>query len=603
MSIYSHVLKGSRRQRRAAEQGIATMIFLLSLLVLAGMMSLILDVGWGYYTSKKAQAAADAAVLAGLSQALSTNGPDATPNCGTLPCQAAMACPASGALQTACAYAAAVGFTDGGEQGRQTVKVSAGTTSPAPGAPNVPADYWLQVSTGQNLPQWFSALISSTGLNPRVTATGVLRRTNLNASVYLLNRHSDCFASALGVGVVCGEDFLALGTNTLNAGGGIYMSSSNASGIGLPNIAAGTVAGVASVTAPFTYIMGSGGIQDTLGVGSWTTAPVNGFPDSDYFTDPFAGRSQPPAPTGLADHAVPGGVISGSLLSSSPTVLPPGNYYATLPILGTATGLPVTITGNVVFSDGAAKPCGGFCNYVFYGGVVTGALSSVTFSPGRYVFAGAQPVAGAAGIGFSAGANSVVKDLTPLVNGKITQNSDAGEIFIFTDKNYSGLTVPNAITQSGLSFPQVRAGIMAGVEPQITLHGLNSSSADLPAALSVYSPVLFWQDRANTTLKYTSTGLLDRTCGGVCTNTLSVPGSQEMILMGSQNGSNAGTNLFGTIYGPRLSWLTILGLLPGDRVAGPLQVITGALQMAVNSRMDVDPVPNPPTRLIAGLVQ
>jgi hypothetical protein len=106
--------------------------------------------------------------------------------------------------------------------------------------------------------------------------------------------------------------------------------------------------------------------------------------------------------------------------------------------------------------------------------------------------------------------------------------------------------------------------------------------------------VLIWQDRANTTLKYTSNGLLDVSCNGICANILSVPGSQEMVLMASQNGGNAGSNLYGTIYGPRGSWLTILGVLPGDTVAGPLQIISGALQMTLNASLNVNPLPNPP---------
>ncbi len=163
--------------------------------------------------------------------------------------------------------------------------------------------------------------------------------------------------------------------------------------------------------------------------------------------------------------------------------------------------------------------------------------------------------------------------------------------------------MPAAISRSGLSFPQVQAGLMAGVEPQISLHGLNLKNPSLPASLAAYAPVLIWQDRANTTLKYTSNGLLDISCGGICSNVLSVPGSQEMVVMASQNGRNAGTNLFGTIYGPRGSWLTILGVLPGDTVAGPLQIISGALQMTLNASLNVNPLPNPPSRLIAGLIQ
>lgn len=481
--------------------------------------------------------------------------------------------------------------------------VAAGGGGTAPGVPNVPVDYWVQVTTQNSLPQWFSGFFLSNGFTASATATAALRRTTANASLYLLNRSSDCFVSALNIGVICGEDFLSLGLNTVNAGGGIYMSSSNGSGIGLPAIAAGTVTGLTTVTAPFTYLMGKGGIQNLLGSNQWTAPPMNGFPDGDYFSDPFAGLPQPPAPTGLTDYPIPGGVIVGSLLPGSPTVIPPGNYYATLPLLGTPSGTPITILGNVIFSDGASTPCGGFCNYVFYGGMITGALATTTFSPGEYVFAGAQPVAGGPGVGLTAGANAVMKDLTPLSSGQITANSDAGEIFIFTSSQYPGLVLPKALSNSGLSFPQVQAGLMAGVEPQITLHGLNASSPNLPAALTNYAPVLIWQDRANTTLKYTANGQLDVSCGGICSNILSVPGSQEMILMASQNGGNAGTNLFGTIYGPRGSWLTVLGVLPGDTVAGPLQIISGALQMTLNASLNVNPLPNPPSRLIAGLIQ
>src|SRR5262249_16472501 len=155
--------------------------------------------------------------------------------------------------------------------------------------------------------------------------------------------------------------------------------------------------------------------------------------------------------------------------------------------------------------------------------IVTGALSTVTFSPGRYVFAGAQPVAGGPGVGITVGANAVVKDLTPLHGGKATQNSDAGEIFVFTDMNYPGLTIPVDLQRAGFSFPQARAGVSAGVNPQITLHGLNKDNAALPSNLAPFAPAVIWQDHANTTLKYTPLGRIDKSCGGPCENVLAVP--------------------------------------------------------------------------------
>jgi hypothetical protein len=266
-------------------------------------------------------------------------------------------------------------------------------------------------------------------------------------------------------------------------------------------------------------------------------------------------------------------------------------------------GTPITILGHVEFSDGAANPCGGFCNYVFYGGLITGPLTTTTFSPGRYVFAGAQPVGGGPGAALTVGANAVIKDKTPLVGGKIRQNSDAGEIFIFTDSNFPGLVKPAALAASGLSFPQVQAGVLAGLGAEITLHGINNNHPALPAELREYGPVLMWQDRANTTLKYDANGLLDRTCGGICDNLLSVPGSQEMIIQATQKFGRAGTNLYGILYGPRGTWLTILGVLPGDTVAGPMQIISGALQMTLNADLDMEVLPSPGTRWTVSLVE
>src|SRR5205807_794363 len=86
-----------------------------------------------------------------------------------------------------------------------------------------------------------------------ISKTAAIRSAKADASLYLLNRHSDCFVSALNIGAVCGEDFLALGANSIHARNGIYMASSNKTGLGLPQIAAGTVVGDAQVQAPFTY--------------------------------------------------------------------------------------------------------------------------------------------------------------------------------------------------------------------------------------------------------------------------------------------------------------------------------------------------------------
>lgn len=592
------------KQHRAKKKGQALVMATLSLTMALGMIGLVVDLGFGRYTRRVAQSAADAAALAAASQALTSAGQTASLQCGAnVRCQSATSCPSSGNLQSGCLYGAQNGFSPGGVGGRQVFQMAAGVSSPAPGVPNVPGVlYWTQASVTQTVPQLFSAIFGNSTLTTGATATAAVFPTAITPSVYLLNRSSDCFVSALNIGLVCGENFLSLLGANVNARGGIYMSSSNSGSTPLPNLSAGTIIGSATVTSPFTYLMGNGGIN-TLGVSNWNSAPVNGFPDGENFEDPMRGKGQPPAPTGLPDHPVAGGIITGNLLFGSPVVLPPGNYYSTNPLTGAPLGTPITVLGNVLFSDGAATPCGGFCNYVFFGGLVTGALSTTTFSPGRYVFAGAQPVAGGPAIALSVGVNSTVKDLTPLVGGQATQNTDAGEIFIFTDSNYPGLQIPTPITSIGLSLPQVTAGFQGGLGYTATLHGLNASNSAVPSSLTTFAPVLFWQDQANTTLKYTSSGNLDLSCGSPCTNLLSVPGSQEMILQASTVGGQPGVNLYGTIYSPRAAWITILGLLPGDTLRGPLQLISGALQMAIFTNLDVTPVPNPLTRRTVSLIQ
>jgi hypothetical protein len=76
-----------------------------------------------------------------------------------------------------------------------------------------------------------------------------------------------------------------------------------------------------------------------------------------------------------------------------------------------------------------------------------------------------------------------------------------------------------------------------------------------------------------------------------------------MIIGASQVGGQPGVNLFGTIYAPRAAWTTVLGILPGDTVRGPLQIITGSLQMAINTTLSLTPVSTPLNRMVVSLIQ
>jgi len=319
-----HCQPGNRRKTR--QKGAALLLFAVTIPFLLALLGFALDVAWANYTAKKAQAATDAAVLAAVTAALEEAGPGGTVSCDTAGCQDAGACPDTGNLHKGCEYSRVNGFVQYGEGNTQTVTIAAGDSKRAPGLPDIQVDYWVQSVVQQRIPPWFSAIISNTGLSPTIRSTAAIRSQDLSDSIYLLNRSSDCFVSALNIGLVCGENFLALGFNELRAERGIYMASSNGAGLGLPAIAAGTIAaGGVRVEAQFTRLLGNGGIQNILAATSWSSAPQNGFTEASMFSDPMAGKGQPPAPTGLANRPVPGGIIAGSLLGG-PVVLPPGNY-------------------------------------------------------------------------------------------------------------------------------------------------------------------------------------------------------------------------------------------------------------------------------------
>ena len=168
--------------------------------------------------------------------------------------------------------------------------------------------------------------------------------------------------------------------------------------------------------------------------GSFLPTPENRSDIPMFFQDPMRDKGQPPAPATLPEIPVANGAISGNC--SNPTQLAPGAYFAINPGTGRGTGQPIQISGCVNFVS-----TGGFGNYVFFGGAsFPSTQTTVTFGPGRYVLAGALP----SNPIFSTSNGVVLQDQTPLVNGQSVQNSDAGEIFVFTDLNYPDLQPPPA---------------------------------------------------------------------------------------------------------------------------------------------------------------
>jgi Flp pilus assembly protein TadG len=581
----------------------------MALIALFGVVALAVDVGWAYYMRKTAQRAADAASMAAAIQVLANVG-NQTIACGTnITCQNATQCPSSittpttSEINVACLYAQQNGFTAGGSNGTQNVTVAAGTTTPPPTAPGVNGiSYWVTVRVTQTSPIWFGSVVAdatsqrgigasaetaastfkglpialalTSGVGPAARSSAGLSQGIMSGTLFLLNRANDTW----GVDSA-GLDLDNGGNPQISAPGGIYIDSTNHGAA--PNYTyAASLQGSPTVTAPFTYILG-GGTAHLGGSASWTQTPINGFTDGPMFQDPMAGKGQPPAlPTGGLTNYI--GVANGCL-DCMVQPLTPGQYYA-VDSKGHPTGAILTANANVTFSDGGT----GFGNYVFYGGLsFPSTHTTVTFYPGRYVLAGTQ--SGNHLMSFHTGVYITDNSTAG------AQNTDAGEIFIFTDPNYPGLSgnTPPAINNGmmntfGLSDVYLQAGNNADVE--INLHGLNVDNTNVPSNLKPFAPAVFWQDQRNSRVKYTSDGYIDSTsCGSghtidnPCTTSLT-----SSTIMGANLQAHPNTTLYGLVYQPRGAWMTLQGngniYAPSIFVTGAMSFQGGADLLMTNSR-------------------
>jgi hypothetical protein len=313
--------------------------------------------------------------------------------------------------------------------------------------------------------------------------------------------------------------------------------------------------------------------------------PQNGFPDLPIFDDPMRGKGQPPAPTGLPNFPILDGLLQGNCGSTFPS----GNYYAA-DNLGRPTGAPITTSGCV----NLGSP-GGFNNFVFFGGL--DASGTVTFAPGRYILAGSKT-----GEILTMRDNSLLQDYTPLNgSGESVRNTDAGEIFIFTDTNYPGLQVPAALTQiqSTLHFGDIY--VQWGNHVQMNLHGLNGDSLSLPSTLKTFAPTVFWQDQRNSTVKYKADGSVDFTsCEGGHSLDLPCPNTDVTVDPSIVLQASSILDLYGLLYQPRGSAIEFQG---NGHIISPLQLVTGALSLQGGPTVELLPLSNPLRRRMVALVE
>ena len=202
---------------------------------------------------------------------------------------------------------------------------------------------WVTVRANESIPQLFSAVLGNTAGNSASRATAAVINTLRPAQLYALDRQNDAAPGSKKGST--GNDISIQGGGGIVAYGPISMASTD------PN--AGQLGGSGSVTAPATYIRGTGGYGSS---GNWTAPPTTGMPDSDLFMDPMQTKGQPPAPTGLPDRPILNGFVPDN------SVLTSGNYFS-VDSKGKPTGRPLSFGSNVTFKDGP------FGNFVIFGGI------------------------------------------------------------------------------------------------------------------------------------------------------------------------------------------------------------------------------------------
>jgi len=231
---------------------------------------------------------------------------------------------------------------------------------------------------------------------------------------------------------------------------------------------------------------------------------------------------------------------------------------------------------------------------------MTGSGSVISMIPGRYIVAGVQN-GGSSGVHLMNMDNAVtVTDQTPQVGGNTVANTDAGEVMVFTDANYTGgnaqdgfrsLYIPSAISnalKSTLVYGDVNIQMGNTAQSLMNLHGLNANAttgAGLPSELTPYAPAVFWQDQGNSKVLYDQNGNIvdSSSCGGggtldtPCTNTsteVTNTGKDATTLFNFQ--ASPGLHMYGLVYQPRGASMNFQG---SGGISTPMAIITGDLKM------------------------
>jgi Tfp pilus assembly protein PilX len=313
------------------QRGSAFLMIMLMAVPMFTAVGLVVDVGWAYYTRQTAHAAAESGALAAAQAALDGIKAGGTYTCGSqglrcysdpnpYSCPATTPNPVTTTVDSACAYAAANGFTNGGPNG-QTVTVVANTSSPVSG---VKVNYWVSVRIAQNNPLTFGAVLGGRFLNvgARATAADIL---------------------AVPANCVIALDPSAHGAVTVQGGADVSVGCGVASNSSASDALA--VNGhVSTLNASSIEVVGG-----STGSGTINPTPTTGAPP---VADPYADLPTPtPTTPCTADPGISGGTVT----------LNPGTYC----------GISITGNATVTFNSGT---------YILLGGGLSAGSANTTLT-------------------------------------------------------------------------------------------------------------------------------------------------------------------------------------------------------------------------------
>lgn len=644
---------------RRGRGGQAIILVTLSLFAMCGLLGLAIDLGYSYWVKKAAQTAADSAALAAAYQALAQvgEGADFTSTNSTVQSTPAP-CDLGGNLHNGCLYASqgvSYGFTHSGNNGHQDITMESGVNSspndcnlPTPTAPCLPGeppnypkptgfDYWVTVRTVETIPQLFSVLLGNTTGMASARATAAIMPVIVNGSLWTLNRSGD--------GQGPNIDLRGNATITANAG---IIDANDLTGNNSIRTVGSTV-----INGPIQQMAAKGVSYSPPGACTAPTCNFQPLPPGPIFDDPMSGRGQP----GLPGTAVPTYAVIGGDLGSSPiyrvgndgvadvstnyhgATLPCGNYFyaAWAPGCPTSCSVVKAVPGQQL-GIGSATTFGdpsGFGSFFFYGGLTVS--STMTMGPGEYVIVGSSGGTDALDVGKTAtivnngsagpgelfivtgtGSNFTFDNAS---NPTAVTGNAAGDLYpgLMTEINSNQLLV-NIAAASGKGQPVLGFGQFdqqAGLGNNDTLDptGLNPGAPGFPTnlvnpintPLSKFAGVVFWQDQANSVVRYNPDGTIDSdsSCGGSanapCFNTLLNSSSPEWHLQAQGN-----SGMTGIIYQPRGAWILIKGegAPSSTTITGALQLITGQI-VTDNGGADIvlTPPPIPLTKRIVALIE